>query len=104
MCHCSDAVERQGVRHMGGYLAEAILWHLHRRRVASDHNTILGAWMPARICLTVLCMMFMAIPWWPGQWGSMPPARAATSGPSTFADHLHAKFQHPRCLNCHHFN
>jgi hypothetical protein len=89
---------------MGGHLAEDIPWHLRRRRVASDHETILGAWMPARIYLTALCMLFMAMPWWPDRWEFTPPALAAASGAPTFADHLHAKFQHPRCLNCHHFN
>jgi hypothetical protein len=102
--HCGSDLAPQGIGGMEGHVAVDSRMHLRRRQVASAQGTILCSGVPARVFLAALCLVFMSVPSWPSQWGSAPPAQAATSGASAFADHLHAKFLHPRCLNCHHFN
>jgi hypothetical protein len=89
---------------MGGHLADDSLVRRRRRPVVSSQNMLRGAGRWVRILLAALCMMGLSALSWFSQWGSMPSAQEATPGASTFAEHLHAKFQHPRCLNCHHFN
>ncbi len=49
-------------------------------------------------------------PWKAALWGgllvvllSLPAWGGEVDPSASFADHLYAKFQHPRCLNCHHF-
>jgi hypothetical protein len=64
---------------------------------------MIAAWRAVSI-LAALCVVLLSHLTWSGPWGSVPLAQAATSGTASFAEHLHAKFQHPRCLNCHHFN
>jgi hypothetical protein len=72
--------------------------------MVSDRDATLGTRMAARTSRAALGLILMTMLPLFGQLASTPPAQAATSGVSTFADHLHAKFQHQRCLNCHHFN
>jgi hypothetical protein len=72
--------------------------------MVSHQETILSTLFPARTFMAAIGLVLIAMPFLRYYPAATPAAQAAASGVPTFADHLHAKFQHPRCLNCHHFN
>jgi hypothetical protein len=57
-------------------------------------RTVLVSWSWKHVLGSGLLVVLINLPAWGGE--AEPSA--------SFADHLYAKFQHARCLNCHHFN